>query len=107
MVIRTPEAETGPVASAWDDEADDVPVSDDELTALALAADPSLPLDPDAVPLDVFLSGASPLPSWYMAPVMARHAGRWRRTVILGVVGAFALIEAFGLCSTYGQFPFH
>ena len=88
----------------------DAPLSDDELTALALAADPSLPLGADAVPIDVFLASTSqddPLPSWYMAPVRARHSPRWRQGVILGLVGAFALIEAFGLCSTYGQFPFH
>ena len=48
-----------------------------------------------------------PLPAWYMAPVMARHSGRRRKAIILAVVGAFLLIEAFGLCSTYGQFPFH
>ena len=27
--------------------------------------------------------------------------------VVLAIVGAFLLIEAFGLCSTYGQLPFH
>ena len=107
MPIRSLRTEPEPGPCQWGDEAAAVPLSDDELTALALAADPSLPLDPDAVPLDVFLAGAAPLPSWYMAPVMARHAGRWRGGVILGLVGAFALIEAFGLCSTYGQFPFH
>jgi len=42
-----------------------------------------------------------------MAPVTARHSGRRQRAVILSIVGAFLLIEAFGLCSTYGQFPFH
>ncbi|HUI02328.1 MAG TPA: hypothetical protein VLZ77_02220 [Acidimicrobiales bacterium] len=106
MASRALRAE--PVAGDRDgDGAWAAPLRDDELTALALAADPSAPLDPDAVPLDVFLADAAPLPSWYMAPVMARHAGRWRRGVVLGLVGSFALIEAFGLCSTYGQFPFH
>jgi hypothetical protein len=82
--------------------------SDEELTALALAADPHAPLDPDAVPIDRYL-GVPPgtLPDWYMAPVAARHGGRARRTVILTVVGALLVIEAFGLCSTYGQLPFH
>jgi hypothetical protein len=65
-------------------------------------------VDADAVPLDVYLATAAPsLPGWYMAPVMARVTGRVRRGVILAVVGAFVLIEAFGLCSTYGQWPFH
>jgi hypothetical protein len=83
-------------------------ISDEELTALALAADPDQPLDADAVPLAAYLADAfGPLPEWYMAPVMARHSGRRRQAIILAVIGAFLLIEAFGLCSTYGQFPFH
>jgi hypothetical protein len=83
-------------------------ISDEELTALALAADPDEPLAADAVPLADYLAHVfDPLPGWYMAPVMARHSGRRRQMVILAVIGAFLLIEAFGLCSTYGQFPFH
>lgn len=83
-------------------------ISDEELTALALAADPDQPLAPDAVPIADYLADAfGPLPAWYMAPVMARHSGRRRQVIILAVIGAFLLIEAFGLCSTYGQFPFH
>lgn len=79
-----------------------------ELTALALSADPDAPLHPDAVPIDQYLGRAEPsLPSWYMAPVSRRHMGRAGRLVVLAVVGAFVLIEAFGLCSTYGQLPFH
>ncbi len=83
-------------------------ISDEELTALALAADPDQPLALDAVPLADYLADAfDPLPAWYMAPVMARHSGRRRKAIIMAVIGAFVLIEAFGLCSTYGQFPFH
>ncbi len=87
---------------------DEAPISDAELTALALAADPHAPLDPGAVPIDVFLGSArrAALPEWYMAPVRAGRSGALRRLVILGVIGAFVLIEAFGLCSTYGQLPF-
>jgi hypothetical protein len=84
------------------------PITDEELTALALSADPDQPLDADAVPIGVYLANAAgPLPEWYMAPVMARHTGRRQRAVILAVVASFVLIEAFGLCSTYGQWPFH
>ena len=84
------------------------PITDEELTALALSADPDQPLDADAVPIGVYLANAvGPLPEWYMAPVMARHTGRRQRAVILAVVGSFVVIEAFGLCSTYGQWPFH
>ena len=85
----------------------DAVVSDAELTALALAADPAAGLAPDAVPIDVFLGrvGAA-LPEWYMAPVRTRALGRGGRLVVLAVVAAFVVIEAFGLCSTYGQVPF-
>ena len=77
--------------------------SDDELTALALAADPEQALDADAVPLD--LSGAPPwhsLPLWYMPPAMARPAGGWRVPIVASVVLALLLINALGLCITYG-----
>ncbi len=96
------------VMAATDDDLGVPGISDEELTALALAADPDQPLDPDAVPLSAYLANSpGPLPEWYMAPVMARHSGRRRQAVILALIGAFLLIEAFGLCSTYGQFPFH
>lgn len=86
----------------------DAELSDAELTALALAADVDAPLGPDAVPIDQYL-GCQPalLPLWYMAPVARRRLGRFGRFVVLAVIGAFILIEAFGLCSTYGQIPFH
>jgi len=85
--------------------------SDDELTELALAADPTTPLAADAVPIDRYLGAPASvppaLPPWYMAPVARRHSGRRARLVILGLIAAFLLIEAFGLCSTYGQLPLH
>jgi hypothetical protein len=80
------------------------PVSDDELAALALAADPkALPGD-DAVPLDDYLERQPGLlPLWYMPRPMARSGSRWRVAVVLGIVAAFLAIEAAGLCSTFGQ----
>jgi hypothetical protein len=86
----------------------DDPITEDELTALALAADPDSPLDPEAVPLSVYLGylGQVPglLPQWYMAPATASSGGsRWRTGIILAVILAFVAIEAWGLCSTYGQ----
>ena len=79
--------------------------TDDELTALALAADPDQPLDSDAVPMSDYLSSEEVglLPEWYMAPAMARSGKRWRMPVVLAIVAAFLLIEALGLCNTFGQ----
>jgi hypothetical protein len=81
-----------------------LPLSDAELTALALAADPSAPLPDDAVPLSVHLAQfAGALPQWYMPAAMTRStAHRWRLPVVATIVGAFLLIEALGLCNTYG-----
>jgi|HubBroStandDraft_1064217.scaffolds.fasta_scaffold956890_2 hypothetical protein len=83
------------------------PLSDDELVALALAADPDAPLGDDAVPLAVYLGqyGAA-LPLWYMPPAVARGGRRWRLPVVLAIVSAFLLIEALGLCNTYGALSF-
>ncbi len=85
----------------------EIPLSDEELTALALAADPDAPLGDDAVPLSVHLAlFAGALPQWYMPPAMARASHRWRLPVVLAIVSAFLLIEALGLCNTYGQLGF-
>ena len=81
----------------------DVPLTDDELTALALAADADAPLD--AVPLHIHLAqfAGAALPQWYMAPAMARSGRRWRTPVVLTIIAAFLLIEGLGLCNTFGQ----
>jgi hypothetical protein len=79
-------------------------LSDAELTALALAADPDAPLADDAVPLSVHLAQfAGALPEWYMPAAMARNGGRWRVPVVVAIVSAFLLIEALGLCNTFGN----
>lgn len=82
----------------------DTIASDDELTALAMAADPDQPVDADAIPIS--FSNASTdglLPGWYMPAPSAAVKG-WRRWV----VGAFGLalvaVNCAGLCVTYG-FP--
>ena len=81
--------------------------TDEELTALALAADVDAPLDDDAVPLsDLAEDGGDPLlPGWYMPTPMAGLQPRrgWRRLVILLVIASFVAINAVGLCSTYGS----
>jgi hypothetical protein len=80
------------------------PLTDEELTGLALAAEPGRPPAADAVPLASFLGeGPGLLPSWYMPSPMTRVRPRWRTPVVLVIVAAFVVIEAFGLCSTFGQ----
>ena len=82
-------------------------ITDDELTELALAADPAAPLTEDAVPIGTYLSQfAAPLPLWYMPPVARSGGRRWTAPIVLAVVAAFVLIEAMGLCNTYGILSF-
>ena len=79
-------------------------ITEAELAELALAADPDAPLADDAVPLAVYLDQAPGLlPSWYMPSPMIRRGKGWRVPVVLVIVAAFVIIEAFGLCSTFGQ----
>jgi hypothetical protein len=83
--------------------------TDDELTDLALAADPELAVADDAVCL-WDLTGERPdhrLPEWYMpSPMGARLLYGWRRRVILLVIISFLVIDAYGLCNTYGRVAF-
>ncbi|HVB04671.1 MAG TPA: hypothetical protein VNF07_00255 [Acidimicrobiales bacterium] len=77
--------------------------SDVELEALALGR----PLDelefaPAVTLYEGRSSGEGLLPGWYMPPPIARYRGGWRRRVIAGLVLALLLIEAAGLCVTYG-----
>jgi hypothetical protein len=84
-------------------------VSDAELAACALAADPEAKVDDDAVCLWDVCGGPAPnrLPAWYMpAPSGGRVRSGWRRTVILLIVVSFIAINAAGLCSTYGRVAF-
>jgi hypothetical protein len=81
----------------------DDPLTDAELTALALEADPDAPLADDAVPLTgPFVIGGGALPLWYMPPVARRAKRRWTAPLVIAVIGAFLLIDAMGLCNTYG-----
>ncbi len=83
---------------------DDGHFTEAELTALALAADPNGPIDEDAVSVAEFLGqSAGLLPAWYMPSPMVRTGKPWRIPVVVAIVAAFVIIEAFGLCSTFGQ----
>jgi len=90
-------------------------IDDEELTRLALAADPDAEVAADAVPLSELLPGAGAdsgagalLPGWYMPPATAGGSllRGWRRRVVLLVIASFVLINAYGLCSTYGWVGF-
>ena len=85
------------------------PFTDEELSAFALAADPDQPLDDDAVSLWE-LTGYLPgrrLPEWYMpSPMGGKLVYGWRRRVVLFVIVSFLLIDAYGLCNTYGWVHF-
>ena len=84
---------------------DEFEISDEELTALALAADPDAPIADDAVPVRSLQAEGDPLlPAWYM-PVSASRARRdWRAVVAVGIAVGLVLINAFAICVTYG-FP--
>jgi hypothetical protein len=78
-------------------------VSDAELEALAMLADPDRPLDADAVPFS-FSTGESGglLPDWYMPAAASPVRGRVRRTLVGGIVLALLVINGVGLCVTSG-----
>ena len=86
------------------DVATGVVVSDEELAAEAIAADPDPCLD-DALPVAAVLGRAedAALPAWYMpAPMAGARLLGWRRGVVYAFVLALLVIEAFGLCTTFG-----
>ena len=85
-----------------DVDTDEVP-TDEELTALALAADPDVPIAEGAVPIGIHLAQlGSALPLWYMPPAASRGGRRWKTPFVIAVVSAFLLIDLMGLCNTYG-----
>lgn len=81
------------------------PISDDELTALALAADPDPVIDADAVPFAAFHGEYGDLlPDWYMpAPSTAGGSRRRNAMVVTVVIASLLLVNALGLCITYGR----
>jgi hypothetical protein len=81
------------------------PITDDELAAAALAADPNLELDDDALPFDAYQAEYGDLlPAWYM-PAPATSGGHRRRNAFVAtiIIGSLLLINALGLCITYGH----
>ena len=79
-------------------------ISDEELTALALAADPERPIDPEALPMSAYRNEFPELlPDWYMPTPAAHCAGRRKTVVVSLVVLSLLFINALGLCVTYGR----
>jgi hypothetical protein len=78
-----------------------VEITDEELEAEALAADPDVPIDGDAEPF-----GGSPdaglLPDWYMPVGGPVRRTRARRIVVVGIIVSLLIVNAAGLCVTYG-----
>jgi len=78
-------------------------LSEEELTAQALAADPDEPLSPFAVPFRTgATNGADLLPDWYMPALVPGRSTPARRAVALALVVAAVAINALGFCITYG-----
>ena len=81
-----------------------VPLSLADLTAQALAADPDAPLAADAVPfMPEATTGEGLLPTWYMPVPVTYQRRPWHRIAALAVIASFLLINALGLCITYGH----
>lgn len=90
----------GTVDSALDDTR---PFSDEELSALALAAEPITKLDANAVPWGGGDARTpSLLPNWYMPSPSYQLRGRWTRAIVITLIVGFLVIDAFGLCITSG-----
>jgi hypothetical protein len=85
----------------------EMPFTDEELTALALAAEPITSLPNDAV---AWGGGdtrtPSLLPSWYMPSPSYQLRGRWTRAIVITLIVGFLVIDAFGLCITSGFISF-
>ena len=80
-------------------------ISDEELTALAMAADPDAPIPDDAVPFATADDDdtVALLPGWYM-PAPMRRPGRGRRIVFAALVCSLLVANVVGFCVTNG-FP--
>jgi hypothetical protein len=82
----------------------EISISDEELTAMALAADPDVALDAEAVPWaagEVDAGGL--LPGWYMPVPVTGRRGWVPRVAAALVIVSFLVINALGFCITYGH----
>ena len=88
-----------------DTDISDLDISDAELAELAMAADPDVLVEEDAVRLrSLGADDSSLLPEWYMPVVQRRASSDWRAAVAVSIAVGLVLINAFAICVTYG-FP--
>ena len=78
------------------------PFTDDELSALALAADPDVPIPDDAVPFGQPAADGALLPEWYMPVPGSFRRTRARVVAVTAIIGSLLLVNGAGLCVTYG-----
>jgi hypothetical protein len=76
--------------------------TDEELTALALSSERHPVVAPDAVPWSGTPTTPGPLPSWYMPQVVALRTSRTRRVIVYSLIAGFLIVDALGLCNTFG-----
>jgi len=78
-----------------------VEITDEELAAEALSADPNAPIDDDVEPF-----GGPPdpglLPEWYMPVHGPVRRTRSRRIAVIGIIVSLLVVNGAGLCVTYG-----
>jgi len=78
-----------------------VEITDEELEAEALAADPDAPFAADAEPF-----GGAPdaglLPAWYMPISGPVRRTRTRRIIVAAIIVSLVVVNGAGLCVTYG-----
>jgi hypothetical protein len=80
------------------------PISDEELSAMALAADPEVEIASEAVPwTGAGAEGDGLLPGWYMPVPVAGRRGWVPRVAAALVIVSFLVINALGFCITYGH----
>ncbi len=78
------------------------PFTDDELSALALAADPDMSIPDDAVPFGRPVGDGALLPEWYMPVPGSFRRTRLRVVAVAAIIGSLVLVNGAGLCVTYG-----
>jgi hypothetical protein len=76
--------------------------TDDELTMLALAADPDATIPDDAVPFGQSSTDGALLPDWYMPVPGSIRRTRPRVVAVVGIIASLVVVNGAGLCVTYG-----